>query len=444
MSRRFFLYADYLIPVAVFVLTLFIFRLTNLDLSIQRFFYRADTGWYLRDLLLFRVLYKYGNLPALAISISGLILVWLSFQKEHWIKWRKIGAYLALVMILAPGLIINAVLKDHWGRPRPRNLTEFGGEHSYEKLLTIDKSSPGYSFPCGHASMGFYLFVPWFLLRRRKAQLTAVSLLTGIAFGTAIGIARIAQGGHFASDVAIAGVIVYLAGAGLFYLLKLDKDLWYQQKEETINPRRKHLASVVSTALIILIIAGVALATPYSKKGNHLSELYYKSEYETTKLHLNISNADLKVTPTQPLQISYETQGFGFPKSKLLTKFDEQVRSDTLFLDFSQSKKGFFTELDNKVILSYPFSGASKADITLNKGNASLTIPETFGKLNLRIMILDGNLDLDLPQTFKPVVEMKGSFDLNDRTGFNSSDGILINYNFKLTIIVVKGNVTLR
>ena len=34
---------------------------------------------------------------------------------------------LTLSLIVGPGILVNLILKDHWGRPRPVHVTMFGG-----------------------------------------------------------------------------------------------------------------------------------------------------------------------------------------------------------------------------------------------------------------------------------------------------------------------------
>jgi lipid A 4'-phosphatase len=112
--------------------------------------------------------------------------------------------FLLSAVILGPGLLVNMGLKDNWGRPRPRQVMEFGGEKHYEPPL-----SPGlrcddcHSFVSGHASIGFCFFGLALLSRSRKwLWLPAIA-------GTAIGVTRIAQGGHFLSDVLFSGWVVW-------------------------------------------------------------------------------------------------------------------------------------------------------------------------------------------------------------------------------------------
>ena len=39
--------------------------------------------------------------------------------------------FLITTLALAPGLMANLILKDHWGRPRPYTITEFNGDAQF-------------------------------------------------------------------------------------------------------------------------------------------------------------------------------------------------------------------------------------------------------------------------------------------------------------------------
>jgi lipid A 4'-phosphatase len=443
-SRRFLLGADFLITAFLLLLTIIIFRNAELDITIQKLFWQSGSGWYLKDLPFFSLLYHFGNLPALILTISGLVMFGISYRAMKWAKWRKIGLFLVLTMLLGPGLIVNAVLKDHWGRPRPRNITEFGGKYNYEKVLSIDPESPGKSFPCGHASMGFYLFVPWFLLRKRHKVWAAVSLASGIIMGLAIGLARIAQGGHFASDVIVSGLLVYLITTILYDIMRFRRTLWYYPKTGEIDSRQRSLVSLVVLFLIIFALLSVSVATPYSKSGTYTSEEYLLHKYKTTVLKLDLYAADVKLRQSDSLQIGSDVQGFGFPRSKLDTRFAEQLDLDSLSISFTQKKKGMFTELDNGIDILYPFPDNSIIKLSLKKGTAVLALPDSLNSLTLIVVIEKGSLEIDLPPDFKPRIKLRGNFKLEDKTGFNDSDSVFINENFRLDLIVREGSIILR
>ncbi|MGE4281157.1 MAG: phosphatase PAP2 family protein, partial [Magnetospirillum sp.] len=119
---------------------------------------------------------------------------------------RRVTAYLLLSLALGPGLIVNLLLKENWGRPRPSTIRDFGGDNYFVPPLVLSNQCDGNcSFSSGHGALGFWpvavaLLVPppW-----RGAALAAA-----LAFGVMVGFVRIAQGGHFFSDVVFSAVVV--------------------------------------------------------------------------------------------------------------------------------------------------------------------------------------------------------------------------------------------
>jgi len=132
--------------------------------------------------------------------------------------YRKAAWILVLSLALGAGLIANVILKDHWGRPRPTQIEEFGGTMSFRpfympnfSISTLKESKK--SFPSGHATMGFYFLSLYFVGKRYDNKLIYfLGILLTVSLGTALGITRLAQGGHFFSDIiATAAIMWYTA-----------------------------------------------------------------------------------------------------------------------------------------------------------------------------------------------------------------------------------------
>jgi lipid A 4'-phosphatase len=114
--------------------------------------------------------------------------------------------YLLASLILGPGLIVNVLLKDHWGRARPLYISQGGGTaHFTPPLIVTDQCQSNCAFSSGHAALGYWL-VSVALLAPPAWRGRAVA--GALAFGTLIGFTRIAQGAHFLSDVVASGIIV--------------------------------------------------------------------------------------------------------------------------------------------------------------------------------------------------------------------------------------------
>lgn len=207
-------------PLSVLLLATLVFRHSELDLWIARQFYRAGEGWVHAGDLLWSLLYRYGMIPGVLIGVVGLVGLLLGWKWSDWRRQWRSYLLLLLLLLIGPGLLVNTLFKDTWGRTRPKQLVEFGGELPYVKVWNRGEPGVGKSFPSGHASIGFYTIAPYFVLRRRRKLLAWSFLLGGSAYGLLMGVGRIVQGGHFASDVLWAWGFVYLTGALLCALLR--------------------------------------------------------------------------------------------------------------------------------------------------------------------------------------------------------------------------------
>lgn len=118
----------------------------------------------------------------------------------------RIAVFVVAALALGPGLVVNTVLKDNWGRPRPSTIAEFHGPNQYvPPLLPSDQCQDNCSFPSGHAALGFWVVAFAFLAPPRWRR---PALAAAVVFGSFVGGVRIAQGGHFLSDVVFSGAIV--------------------------------------------------------------------------------------------------------------------------------------------------------------------------------------------------------------------------------------------
>jgi lipid A 4'-phosphatase len=181
----------------------------GLDLWFTGLFWSPEGGFYLHDWPPFR--WAYVALPTLSWAIIVALLVLLAFAI---LARRCLGPFdrprilfLLLSFAIGPGLLANTVLKDHWGRARPSQVVEFGGDKSFTPaLLPSGQCDRNCSFVSGHAAMAFALIGFAFLPATRRRRWPAAA--AALAFGCFVGVARIAQGGHFLSDTVFAALLV--------------------------------------------------------------------------------------------------------------------------------------------------------------------------------------------------------------------------------------------
>ena len=169
-------------------------------------------------------IYKLTPWPAILLGIAALAVLLLGLKRPRYRSVRRQALFVLLLLALGPWLLVNVLLKDTLGKPRPSQLLEFNGKFQYAQFWEPGTGNHNGSFPSGHAAVAFSAMAPWFFLRAQRSRLGAGFLATGIGWGLLVGSARMAQGGHFFSDVIWSGGIVYLLGLLLASALSLDRD----------------------------------------------------------------------------------------------------------------------------------------------------------------------------------------------------------------------------
>lgn len=200
---------------------LFVF-FPEVDLAFAGLFY--DDGFYLARHPVSMFFHRYAGYPGIALGLAGLVW-WLAAlcirRRQLWGVQRGVGLFLALALLLGPGLVVNGVLKDYWGRARPVQIQEFGGERTFSPALVIaDQCERNCAFTSGHAAIAFYLVVLAFLL---TGPWRWIAFWGAVLYGAVVGLVRIVQGGHFLSDVVFSFIFVFLVAAILHRLIFPDR-----------------------------------------------------------------------------------------------------------------------------------------------------------------------------------------------------------------------------
>jgi len=199
-----------LVPLAILALLTTLVLAFDLDNRVARHYYGGNGKWLLDSNWLIQLLYNYGTWPAIVAVVACALNFLVGSARRKSIAAKHLGLYAALVLILGPGLVVNALFKDHFGRPRPRNVLEFGGSQPFAELFHPRLGMEGASFPSGHASMGFlwFAFAVYYSGRNRRLALLFTAL--ALTHGAVMGYGRVAQGAHWFSDVIWSAGFVYL------------------------------------------------------------------------------------------------------------------------------------------------------------------------------------------------------------------------------------------
>lgn len=219
------------IPLILLLIASVIILATDLDLSVARHFWSPDQEWRLANLPWVQFLYKYGHWAAATVGIGGAIVWVLSLLSPRWKRAGSVSLFMAVLLAIGPGLVVNFMFKGHFGRPRPRDTIEFGGDETFH-ALGVPGLEGGTSFPSGHASSGFFwlglLVYYWRSNRRLALGFGALGLLHGGFMGAG----RILQGAHYVSDVLWAAGFVYLSAWGVVWGLN-----WIRMKTDSRGER---------------------------------------------------------------------------------------------------------------------------------------------------------------------------------------------------------------
>lgn len=145
----------------------------------------------------------------LPVSIAiALILAAIpaGFSDKARLRLFSRGAMTAVATILISSLVIvNLILKEFVGRPRPINTDLFAGDLPFvEAGRFTDYCASNCSFVSGEASTGFWLvcLVPLFPARFRPLAWVITLSLASVTAGL-----RMAFGGHYLSDVVLGAGI---------------------------------------------------------------------------------------------------------------------------------------------------------------------------------------------------------------------------------------------
>jgi len=149
--------------------------------------------------------------------LAALALKLLLPRRRLLISGRAI-VFLVATLALGPGLLTNVILKDHWGRPRPIDVTQFGGDQHFVAWWDPRGDCPGNcSFVSGDVSGAFWTIAPAALV---PLPWRGLAYGAALALGAGMAALRIMAGGHFFTDTVFAGVFTFLiiwVAHGLIY-----------------------------------------------------------------------------------------------------------------------------------------------------------------------------------------------------------------------------------
>ncbi len=145
---------------------------------------------------------------ASAVLLGLSLLAWLAPRTSMLARQRPALLFVLLALALGPGLLVNQVLKDTSGRARPVQIQQFGGiQHFTPAFVIAEECDRNCSFVSGHVAAATMPVAGYFIATTRRRR--RLWLAGGLALGAAVGLARLAVGAHFLSDVLIAMLLTW-------------------------------------------------------------------------------------------------------------------------------------------------------------------------------------------------------------------------------------------
>lgn len=191
----------------------------GIDIGLAGLFHRAGDGFALATDPALKALRRSSTLAQLAVLLTVLALMARAAKRDGWrgLSRARRGWCVLATLALGPGLLVNTLLKNEWGRPRPVHLEMFGGDAPYVPVWQIsDWCQSNCSFVSGEGAASAWIVAAVGLLPEPwRTWLLAPTALYAVALSAN----RMAFGGHFLSDLVLAWTLTFVVTTGMYVLL---------------------------------------------------------------------------------------------------------------------------------------------------------------------------------------------------------------------------------
>lgn len=348
---------------------------TEADRALAARFYQAGSGWPDGDGRLWQWLYQYGTIPGLLLTLGALAGYAASFRGGRLRTWRRDFLLIFLTAVVGGGVLVNAFFKPYWGRPRPRQVIEFGGQWQYREFFRPGVPGKGQSFPCGHCTMGF-VFCSLVFARRRSWVAATAGGIGGLAYGGLLGLCRMIQGAHFATDVLWSfGLLMVVAVVLHYFILPRSGPA----KTRRANGRRNWMVPV-----FLMICIGIVLAfltrRPFYETRTELLAIEPAVRRLVVNVDAPIESRHVRYGSGKSVQVGIRSRGFGWSLSKVRYRVDTGRRGTTLLLFLHVDREGYFSELNHRVEVHVPQSLEARLAVDVHETDPGKGIPPASGE----------------------------------------------------------------
>jgi membrane-associated phospholipid phosphatase len=186
---------------------------------------------------------------AIMTAAAATLALKLAWPRMPMLMPARMTVLVLVTGLLGPILLVNGILKEQWGRPRPGETLELGGTLPYKPWWDPSgECRSNCSFASGETSSAFALLA---VASATPTPWTGPALVATAAFATSVGAGRVATTGHYVTDVAFGGLtsclIVWLTHGFLYRwrstrVSDAELEAWLERIAEA--GRRRTLAAV--------------------------------------------------------------------------------------------------------------------------------------------------------------------------------------------------------
>ena len=201
------------------LLSIVFFLFPSLDITVSGLFFGQDGKFIATESDWFIYFIRKMLLPLLALLVFFVPIA--AVIKQIYFKEKILNipvrewVYLFSCLIVGTGVVVNSIFKNLWGRARPNDTIQFGGQEPFTiPWLNVDYCNTNCSFVSGDVSF-FTLSLALLIIFNKTSWNTfayAAILL--------ISLLRIMEGDHFLSDTVMSFIITYVIIIGLKDIFK--------------------------------------------------------------------------------------------------------------------------------------------------------------------------------------------------------------------------------
>ena len=221
------------------LLSIVFFIFPSLDITVSGLFFGQDGKFIASESDWFIYFVRKMLLPLMALLVFFVPIAAVFKQIYYKEKILNIAVrewvYLFSCLIIGTGIVVNSIFKNLWGRARPNDTIQFGGEEPFTiPWLNVDYCSTNCSFVSGDVS--FFTLSLALLIIFNKTSWNTFAYASILL----ISLLRIMEGDHFLSDTIMSFIITYVIIKGLNDIFKnfpedlnlnqLKKPSWLSRK----------------------------------------------------------------------------------------------------------------------------------------------------------------------------------------------------------------------